>query len=215
MNTPLLFDIEAKLIIDVTHYADLIEGICNGLLKPPPEGVYALRQLEPVLRSGVPYFTREGIETVPMLDINTATKTVYFESGEVAIPGILVKNKNTQLSNQSFLPYRGIKIVNLLIDEHLDRFVTYRKQRINIFSSMAKHFIDENSYEVHQAEIENACTDLQQELTLFLGNKNWNMYFTTLKNTLIHLDRGMDYRIFCWESEHGEAFKNGTYRTNF
>ena len=75
------------------------------------------------------YFTREGTETIPMLDINTATKTVYYESGNVAVPGITVKNKNTQLSNRSFLPYRGIKIIKLLIEDHLDQFVLYRKTR--------------------------------------------------------------------------------------
>ena len=49
MTMPLLFDIEAKLVIDIAHYAELIELACADILKPPPEGIYAVRQLEPVM----------------------------------------------------------------------------------------------------------------------------------------------------------------------
>lgn len=216
LNTPLLFDIEAKLVTDITHYARLIEMACDDILKPPPEGIYASGQLEPVMRSGISYFTREGTETVPMLDINAATKTVYLESGAIAVPGVLVKNKITSLSNVPFLPYRGIQIVKLLIEDHLDLFVLYRKQRRNCYARLAVHFVEgSDAYLTHQTEIENACNELFQELSLFLGDKKWNMYFASLKNTHVHIDRGVDYRIYCWEMEHGEAFKNGTYRTNF
>lgn len=48
--------------------------------------------------------------------------------------------------------------------------------------------------------------DLTRRLTDFLGQDRWIMYFMKVNNTVLTIERTIDYRIYSWMVEHGREF---------
>lgn len=212
-DSPIL-TIEAIQNFNVRYYAGLIENVCDEKLLPPPAGIYMSGTLEPVMTDGNNYYCNNGIETTLVTDINVVTKSIYDENGNCVIPASIMRNKARLVGNESFLPYRGIKIINLLVQDQIDSFSSYKKTREVVYGKIAKHFInpsDEDS--VLGAVIEHIYSELAKEIAIFLEDKSWNIYFIKSKNELVTIERGLDYRAYCWEMEHGESFRNGKYKS--
>lgn len=231
--------LEASITFDIAYHANLIENICEGKLLPEPKGIYITTQVEPVMVDGQVYYTLEptppkednviykdggslvkkssfspGSVLVPIVDINIIKSAVYNSDGKVIIRSSLIKNKERNLNNASFLPYRGIKIIELLIQDHINSIVQHRRYRRNCYDEIAKHLLPDNTasaFELYSGEFELLFDELLRDIELFLGWKSWNIYHTTLRGTRFTIERGIDYRVNEWEKQHGTSFRNGTY----
>ena len=232
--------LEASITFDVLYHANLIENICEGKLLPEPKGIYITTQVEPVMVDGQRYYTLEptppkedsviykegkhlvkktsfspGSILVPIVDINTVKTAVYNEDGKVIIRTSLIKNKERNLNNTSFLPYRGIKIVELLIQDHINSTLQHRKHRRNCYDEIAKHILPEvlteTAYDLFSGDFELLFDELRRDIEIFLGSKTWNIYHTTTRGTRVTIERGIDYRVNEWEKQHGATFRNGKY----
>lgn len=211
-DSPIL-TLEAVLTTDISYYASLIENICADKLMPPPKGIYRSGQLEPAMVDGVQYYTVNGINLEPFTDINKVEKTVVNEEGNCILPSTVIRNKKKLLSNEPFLSYRGSKIVFILVQDQLDAFAQYRRSRPDCYAKISSHFVKGvNVYDEYASQIEHIYDELNKEIGLFLGNKSWNMHFATLKNSILKIERGIDYRAYQWENEHGEDFRSGKYQ---
>lgn len=211
-----ILEVQDRLILDISPYAGMFENACEGHLLPAPKGIYLNGTLEPVMVDGQAYYTYDRTETIPMTDINKNDRAVYNEAGKCVITSLQARRKAFFLSNEPFLPYRGIKIVETMVNDQIDSFVLYRRNRRNLFSELTKQFapgVDVNDQ--FGNDLESIYKDLQSDVANFLNNHSWNLYFARMKNNMLHIERSLDYRAYCWEQEHGDAYRNGTYKLQY
>ena len=235
----MLETLEASITFDIAYHANLIEEICEDKLLPEPKGIYANTQLEPVMIDGQDYYTLEptasredsviykelgrlikkssfspGSVLKLITDINTVKSAVYNKDGKVVVRSSIIKNKARALSNTSFLPYRGIKIIEILVQDHIDCLVAHRRHRGNCYDKISKHLVPDyvkSTFDVFSGDFELMFDELRRDIELFLGNKIWSIYYITLRGTRITIDRGSDYRVNEWEKQHGSNFRCGKY----
>ena len=213
-----LTKVEQTLIIDLAKYADLMESLFETFLKPQPEGIYAIGELEPKLVSGNQYYTLDKDKTrnrlVPIVDINEVTSTVYNEKGDKLIYSSIMRNKEKYLSNQCFLPYYGIKILMVLINHQIQDLVLHNKNSNNLYSRIDSFLTEDYSSCVIFEDIEFSkhYSEISEMIHSFLENHRWNIYHLKLNNSKAIIERGIDWRVWCWETEHLNEFNKGQYR---
>ncbi len=230
--------LESSFTFDIAYHANLIETICDGKLLPEPKGIYVNTQIEPVMVDGCTYYTLEPVTPgttviykngdpnlklivmsqstalMPIVDINTVKTAVYDKDGKIIIRSSLIKNKERNLNNSSFLPYRGIKIVELLIQDHINSVVQHCRYRRNCYDEISKHLIPDHTgtaFDLYSGEFELIFDEIRRDIELFLDNKTWNIYHTSIRATRVTIDRGCDYRVNEWERQHGDVFRLGKY----
>ena len=232
--------IEAMFTTDILFHAISIENACEGLLLPEPKGVYTNTELEPVMVDGQTYYTLEETSgssiaaiyggpkgktckiitspskvLTPITDINLVKTAVYDEGGNVIIGTNRMRSKEKSVSNSCFFPYRGIKIIKILVNDHIDTVVQYRKYRKNCYDEIAKHLISDfdarGAFQLLSGKIEEIYAEIHRDISTFIGNKNWNIYHTSIRGSNLKIERDLDFRVHCWEKEHGSAFRSGKY----
>jgi hypothetical protein len=227
---------EAILQVDLRYCADAIENVCGELLLPPPAGIYHALRLDPVIVPGKQYFVHDD-KGMPVLldDINDIESDVFDGAGNCVITARDMKNKKVFLSATPLLPYRGLLIVKDMVDYHLNHFSAYRKANgKTLFDCVRKHLsLVDNPVPLHHEENETQRekrVDLQvqrdetvmnlieacfrpvgTELTLFLGEKRWNIFFARVIGATLRVERCMDWRAWEWEQKHGNDFRAGRY----
>ncbi len=232
MNMPL----EGKITLDIEPYASAIELACAEHILSAPKGIYIKNRLEPVMMDGNNYYTRSGTEAVLITDINVIKENVYDENNKLVIPKAFMLKKDKFISNESMLPYRGCKIVELLMNYWLDQLCQYRKMSGNKEYKAMQHLaplpkLQPHEYpanitaeELHELECVREAEhhdlmmvtfnlilqSLRKELDLFVGNLNWNMYFVKLTDCHLSIERYCDWRAYQWEIEHGEKFRSSS-----
>lgn len=228
-----LFKAERVLEINLVESGYAIETICEEYLKEPPKGIYSHSKLEPVMVDGQEYFVNVGTTTKLVTDINDETTAIYDSNNKKIITMGQMRNKATQLSNQSFHPYYGIHIAFKMLQYYVDQYCAYLKNKKSPFHSIDKYFIDNTfklSYGVEHGEkyseiveertdpaarfeklLDHILSEQRTQIFEFMNSKNWNMHVCKLDNTTFRVEQCMDYRAYLWELEHGEQWHAGTY----
>ena len=210
-----ILTVEASYRTDITFAANAIETDCHEHLLAPPKGIYCSGKLEACMVDGVNYYSsKAGQPSELITDINTVNTAVYSESGKCVIPLMYMKKRSIMVSNESFMPYRGLYIVKELVLNQIDKSRAYRKYSRDKFECLAKHFLPNTDInELYGEILEDIYKPIEDEVNTFLGNSSWDMYFVKLLNTVLVLERGMDYRAYLWELENGEKWRSGKYST--
>lgn len=212
-------ELEDMLRMSIQSCADILEATFCGQLKAPPVGVYRLGILEPVMEAGKTYYYREGIESykVTTENLGSLTKAVYDENYKCVIAPTYMQNKDKFLSNTPMLPYRGSYIVRDVMRAELAQNLAYyhegprqsNSRIVNLRRLLDTHFTNRN-YDTDL--VLDCCAPLIKDLILFFNDKRWHIYTLALHNTVLTVERGMDWRAKEWEDKLGEQFRNGTYR---
>jgi len=203
-------EIEACITIDAEHCASAIELYCADYLLPPPKGIYSNSQVEPVMVDGGEYYTMTkdvgGYKRTPVNDLSKVKKghSVYTSSqckDYVVVSSLQLSNKDKCLSTLPIKPYRGMKIVELLINNQINGFIKYRKGGKDIHSGIQNHFkpgLTEEEYERLIGAITEQYSDISLTLRSFMARYDWNLYFIKTKICTVAVQRSMDWRAYDW-----------------
>ena len=214
-DSPIL-TVEASYRTEISHIANAIEMDCQEHLLAPPKGIYCSGKLEPAMIDGQTYYSsKSGSRLEPITDINKVNTAVYNESGKCVIPLLYMKKRNLMVSNEPFMSYRGLHIVRELVTNQIDHSCAYRRYAKDKHGCISKHFIPGTDInEIYADVLDVIYKPLEAEIYEFLGNHAWDMHFAKLQNTILIIERGMDYRAYCWEQEHGDAWRAGKYNAS-
>ena len=215
MSDSAILTVEASYRTDISYLANAITLDCHDYLLPPPKGIYCSGRLEPAMVDNQNYYSvKSGSPSELVTDINTVNTAIYSESGKCVIPQYYMKKRTLMVSNESFMPYRGLYIVKELVLNQIDKSRAYRKYSRDKFDCLAKHFVPGTDInELYGEALESIYKPIEDEVNVFIGNTSWDMYFVKLLNNVLVLERGMDYRAYCWELENGDKFRNGKYHS--
>ena len=213
MSDSQILTVEASYRTDVSYIANAIEVDCHDHLLPAPKGIYYQGKLEAAMVNGANYYSnKSGNNSELINDINTVNTAVYDEHGKCVIPLLYMKKRSVMVSNEPFMSYRGLHIVKELAINQIDKSRAYRKYPRNPFDCISKHFVPGTDInEIYGKLIETSYQPLEDEIIKFLGNSSWDMYFIKLLNNVLVLERGIDYRAYCWEIENGDKWRAGKY----
>ena len=155
----------------------------------------------------------DGVRFVPITNINAVETNVYDEHRKLLIMRRFMKDKERWVSNAPMLSYRGIKIIELYVRDQIENSIRYRKHSPNYLHKLYSHFAkpkDQAEMDVIDAlllEIErNVYEHLWKKINEFVGNRDWNMYFISIKDQFLSIERYCDWRIYDWTQrmESGE-----------
>jgi hypothetical protein len=202
--------IEASITLDLTDCAAEIEVRCSDWLLPPPKGIYSNTQVEPVMVDGGNYYTLTntsgGYVRVSVNDLNTVNpnKSIYTSKGHkdvVVVNTLQLQNKEKCLSNLPIRPYRGMKVVECLVNNQIDSYIAYKRSNKDLFDAVRKHIRPDCT----DAQVEECFeyvsinyADVRSDIFSFMGKHNWNIYFLKVKGTIITLQRSIDWRAYDW-----------------
>lgn len=221
---------------DIVNLAIELDRHIGGYLLPPMKGVYIPGKLQPVVLDGQQYFTKsKENEMIPVLDLNTVTGNVYSDIGDIVIPQRYMQPMNHKISNVPHIPVRAVNIIELILREQINDFSTWiigsfqAEQKIiklhfdydkisNAFSLDSYKGTKEVREKQMTFDVEELITDvlsqchrsieeLTNEIWSFLGNDNWHYHFLKIKETLVTIEKGEDYRLHQWEREHGHKYR--------
>jgi hypothetical protein len=205
--------LQGRLQLNAESCAAHIELLCADHLLPAPKGVYLMNRLEPVMRAGHAYYVRtdQALGRVPVQDLNTVSQSVYDQFDKRVVPKLFMMNKAKYLSNNSFLPYRGLKIVEILAGEQLDAFLRYRKHRHSCSDKLLTQLvpgISESDFQELVELLDNAYREISRDIMLFLNDDNMHLHYLKLNQNQLIIEKAGDIRIIEWESEHGHEYRS-------
>lgn len=192
-------DLEDCLILDMLPYARQIEAQFGPLLKDPTPGVYRAEDIDPVLIPGKEYFHKVNGVLVPVTDINATKTAVYDKCEKQVIPGFHMRHKESMLSDKPRLPQRGTKIVELMFNQHLDNFVSWRKHSADYSGRIRTHFEPEAFSDAEfESYLDIISFETCKDLADWLGDRRWNVFLSGRYGTALHIGQYGDYRIKDW-----------------
>lgn len=213
--------VDGVMHLDISAFAHQLEMDLADILLPEPKGIYLKTRVEPVMVDGKNYYTRNGVDSTLVVDINVTKENIYDENDKLIIPKSYLLKKSKWLSNEPFLPYYGVKILENFVNYDIDQFVQYRKSTMDRRSRNLDFFervywsptvedpegIFKSRMDEAERQMDTAFLPIRQELEWFLGKNDWHMYFVHMNNCELVVERFCDYRIYMWEQEHGEEFR--------
>lgn len=197
-------NVEAKVQFDIESYAAQIEFDLAGMLKEPPKGVYLSNRLEPVMMDGYTYYygdknNNKALEIVK--DLNDVNEAVFNGDYKVIIPKQFMLNKTRFLSNHPLLPYRGIKIMELLIKDTIYSSLEYLSTPPCISGKVSRHFLDDLDEEKEaQAFLDclSIASPVLRDVERFIGRDTWHIYRPQLRERVMDIEKLIDHRIYEW-----------------
>lgn len=205
--------VTAKLILDLANHASSLENTLKDYLLPHPEGVYVINQLHPVIVAGKSYYTKKvsGIacDFIPIVDFDKCKEAVYDENHRLAVPATFMISKDKFLSNSPFLPTRGMRILELAIQDQINATLGYRPYRSSYWTKVLanlKPIVEPEEVESVEWLISNVYCKISGDISSFIGNDDWHYYSVETTGSKAIVKKFIDYRIFQWTQEHGHEF---------
>lgn len=193
----------AIFIEPICFYADLIEKQFSDLLLPPAPGIYRVGDIQPLLDARRQYFVQKivdgRIQQNPITNFSEVEDSVVDETGKLVISAHFMKNKQKYLSNQPTIPARGLEIVRCMIDDHIAKINPWAKSQ-GYYNRLCGFFSSREAVIeiVDGYLLESLCSSLITRVNQFIGNDEWNIYFTKVHAVDLKIDKHIDFRIYDW-----------------
>lgn len=218
--------VEATHTIDVAEYAREIEKIAGSYLIPYERGLYIPLHGFPVIRAGVDHeytvvTSRDGLVHYTGAELyanpDLIGGDVYNADGNIVVPG---RSKNL-LTKTPYHPHRSLLLINSHVDRLLINHFAYSRQK-NTLSldklllatlDKTQGFGPEMSVEQQEifdeiyGDIDVVLLNLTNTVYELLGEYNQHMHFSKLRDSLIIIERHIDFRIhyFNVKTNKGES----------
>jgi hypothetical protein len=126
----------------------------------------------------------------------------------VAIPQIFMGNKKRFLSTKPILPYRGIKVIELLVDDCINHHVKYPRAAQDPTDYIYSQFKEEYLRGDYQSNldplvlyIESVADILLCQLRAFMAGFEWHLYFVSVVGSKLFVEMSVDQRAYLWMLE--------------
>ena len=194
--------VEAILRIDIGDCASHVQAVLGEYLLPEPMGVYCAGKLEPVMVPERLYFSVVGrAESTPVVDFNDLKGNLYDENGRLVVPKLYMRTPKRYLQRDCFLPYHGLKVLEVLAQELVGEHLRYHSGRADYVHKLQGQMhpiaTDEEMHEITEL-ITDVSFSVKHEITKFLAEYHYNIFLVRLENHCLVLERYVDWRIFDW-----------------
>lgn len=216
--------VEATHTIDVAEYAREIEKIAGSYLIPYERGLYIPLHGFPVIRASPNYdytvvTSRDGLAHYSGDELyanpDLIGGDVYNDDGNLVVPG---RSKNL-LTRSPYHPHRTLLLINMYIERILISHFAYRRQnQVTTLEDLLLSALDKTQgfgsdmsvekksiFDELYATIDMILLDLGNLVYEILGEYRHHMHFSKLRDTMIIIERHIDYRIHYFNVKTNEG----------
>ena len=202
MSTPDPLRVTQTFYLPIFNYASMLERQFGEFLLPPRVGIYKIGEIYPCIEPNKLYYSQklnrnQTYTTTPITDINTVTDTVTDEIGNVIIPLNMMKNKTQYLRNEPNVPVRGLIIIELLIKKYLESIAPWVKHSMQ-HGRIVSNIKPEHHAVYTDGHLEKTCESLFLQVSDFVGNDTWHIYFVKFVGIDLVIEKTIDYRVHDW-----------------
>ena len=199
MNNLDLLKTSQTYFLPVFNYAVMIEKQFGDVMTPSAKGIYKVGDIYPSIIPNKQYYSQKINKfnqciTIPVTDFNKVNDTIIDESGNVIIPKGMMINKENYLRNEPSVPSRGLILVELMIKRYIESinpWVKYSMQNNKIISN----FKPEGVELFTDGHIDKMCESLFAQISTFIANDVWHIYFVKYSSLDIIIEKSIDWRI--------------------
>ena len=198
-NTDLLKTTQT-CFLPVFNTAVILERQFGDVLVPPAIGIYKVGDIYPSIIPNKQYFSQKINKlnqciTIPITDFNKVNDTVVDEIGNVIIPRPMMLSKEIYLKNEPSVPARGLILVELLLKRYIESISPYTKYSM-YNSKIMSNFKQEGIELFLEGHIDKLCESLYAQVSSFIGNDIWFIYFIKYLGIDIIIEKSIDWRIY-------------------
>lgn len=199
------YKVQKSLYLNIINAATLIELKYGGVLLPAPPGLYRMGELEPIFRSGVPYFTMHRnpangeFQYREITDMSQVNSAVYDHDGRALVSAEFMKQKLFMLSPAPTIPSRSIKLIYNLFDFEIHNMLSWTANN-RTPSAVLENFRMEYRHLVEPQEILLDVRHLWSQILDFIGEDVWCYYSLVIKDSSLYINKCQDYRVIQWEA---------------
>jgi hypothetical protein len=222
------------LKVDLRTMAHCIEDKFGDLLQTPPPGIYCFRQVEPILVPGHKYYIARRKSELPAADFDryvaqhqlkytndvdqflievpnwledwaSVQDALYTETGVMLLSAPMMKDKTRLVSDKPILPYRGMRLAQLLYDRAIDSRITWPHMHVD-HMYLIQEQLTAGAYDDEDLDI---LLDpfhlLAEEHTFeFTNRHSYHLFSSKLSASTLTLTRYQDYRVLAWHRDQRE-----------
>jgi len=209
-----LAHVQEVLVIDLLQHAmSLEEDPCGRGLLPSPKGLYILGNFEPILLESERYYYKTQLlssggkgdvydfkESPYIKDISKIAKfadDVYDISGKVVLTSSDIRTKGRFFRTDPGVPVTAIKMAIAVIQRYLGTLCRHTSH-IHSASRMDQLVRQEYQYLIDNDEYLIGFDNLISQISQFVGNDHWNIYFYKVKGTTMVITKSCDWRVYDW-----------------
>ena len=189
------------LVLNLTNYLYEFErNVADDIFLPPPEGIYQLGILEPIVKANQTLYVKSSGMLVDVVD--NIKDDLVDSDGNVLIVKYVLERASKLLSNKPFIDYRRIKVLRLLARHYLNEGLAYVPgvpTLDDIAKELAEH-IDPNVVDlaIKDGILLKASETLCKDISTFIADDNWHIHYMTTESTQVMIEKSIDYRIADW-----------------
>lgn len=198
------------LIIDILPHAIMLEERLQQTLIDYEPGIYIPGGIKPYLSLSKPLFFEKDRDIVrdtilsngdieylvikSAKDILSRRESVIDSTGEVVMYSTFIKNKHKLMSIKPTIPARAVEMAMSVALNHLT-WAT-RCTRMNFFKTPLHNLVKPEYRDlVDNEEYPTAFDDIIVEVSNFIGQDTWHVYFHKIQGTCLIIEKTCDFRI--------------------
>jgi hypothetical protein len=228
---------EQVLVIDLLDKAlSVDDDECLDALYEPEKGVWIPGRLEPILKEGLIYIYKNDeskAEPIGSLDVwmsQPRAHDIYTQDDRRILTAQRSVKLHKYMSDKPKTPVMTVRLLACLVRQYILKMTSQVPMGTwfidaNLRDDTGATSVDESLYSLVKPEayhlIERGVFDfiggeLLDQVRSFIGDDTMNIYRCYMKNSVLHVVKGVDWRIFKYhqlESDREEEEReNGTHR---
>lgn len=198
------YKVQRSLYLNLVSAATILEMNYEAALLPAPAGLYRMGELDPIFRSGVPYYTvHQNPGPGPLVfseirDMSSINSAVYDHDGRLLVSAEFMRQKLYMLSPAPTIPARGIKLLHNLFDYEIHNLLSWTSRNRSP-SSVLENFKPEYRHLIQLQDILLEVRHLWSQIHDFISDDVWCYYSLVLKDCSLYVNKCQDFRIIQWE----------------
>lgn len=201
--TDVLLYVKGALVIDLMpHVMAVDEDPFLKALVKPPEGLYLVGSIEPLVEKGKAYYPRSQFPTAaqPIQDLHTLSSLkddIVNTNGDIVLTLRDLITKSKFIKKEPTVPVTALKAAVSVVEQYLTSVSRNSKRshpryRLEFLVKETYHdlIIDDEYMKVFKK--------LLNEVSDFVADDTFNMYYTKIKGTSLIIEKGIDFRIHCY-----------------
>lgn len=222
----------AALALNILPSAYLLEQSYEKYMKPPVAGVYLKGHMYAVMREGEQYYTSKACkgalvvkdklsgqvlnklrlksmtEIKPGQDMSDLFCDVVDSNGTVVIPAYAMADKPRYLSTYPMLPYRGLQVARLVIEDYIAR-LTCHGYKPDSSLGLENYLTPEGIDLWKRFYFDRSLETVLNQVTEFIGKDTFHYYFLKSIGNDIIVEKTVDYRAYLWVKSQEESCEEG------
>lgn len=194
--------VEEVLVIDLMEHVTSMEEKYIDALIDAPKGLYIVGNIEPLLLDSNTYYPKSLYPNpkrriAGLTDLVSYSDDIVNAQGEtvVTLKDLILKAKF--LKQEPTVPVIAIKAAISVVEQYLTSSSWYTKRshpqhrlEFLVRSEFQDMVVNDEYFDVFQR--------LRKQVMSFVGDDQWNIYFTKVKGTNLIVEKSIDYRIYCY-----------------